>query len=349
VKRLLALLALSLGLGLAGLYLATRDALLDPNAYVPAALSGPKVLLFLACLVLLWGLPALKLQLLASSHGHRLKGYQAWLVHVANVFGVAMTPSGAGGGPGMMMALSRFGLPAGTALGVAVQVFVLDLAVFSLATPLALAYLLLGSAVSLPFRLELAALAAALAGAALAVVLLRWPRPAVRLLLGLGRLRWLGRLGPRLQAMAREYYRGVLALQGMSWGRWSLLLAVNAVTWAANFALFWVLLAIYGIATPAAAILGLLAVLTLVSFVVPTPGASGFMEFVVGLAMSGRVSSEAVAPAILIWRACTFYVAYLLGPIAGWAILLDRPPRWLSRLLRRRNHASGFDGRREGD
>lgn len=339
MKRLLALFALSIGLGLAGLYVATRDALLDPAAYVPTGWSWPLAALAAACLLTIWTLPLVKLVDLAAWHRHRLKPYQAWLTHVASVFGVAMTPSGTGGGPGMMMALHRFGVPAGTALGIAVQVLVLDLLVFAVLIPLGLAYLVLVSPVEMPWRLELAALAAALIGGAAALVLVRYPRPVVRLLLAAAAARWTGRFGPCLRGMAREYYRGAVSFRGMRAPLWSKLLAINAIAWLANFLLFWVLLRLYGLEAPAPAILAVLAMLTLVSFVVPTPGASGFMEFVVGVAMSERVPSESVAPPILLWRAGTFYLVYVLGPLAGWLILLDRPPRWLRRLGRMRRMA----------
>lgn len=336
MKRLVLLFVSSLALGLAGLYLATRDAFLDPRAYVPVTGTWVHGAALLLCLFVIWILPLVKLRDLARWHGFAVRPHQALLAHVASVFGVAMTPSGTGGGPGMMMALHRFGVPAGTALGIAVQTFVLDLIVFAVLIPLGVAYLYLAGAAAVPWRLETTALVAALAGGAVALVLLRRPRALVRVLLGAAASPWTSRFAIRLRGAAREYYRGARAFGGMTWGLWSKLLGITVVTWVANFVLFWLLLRLYGVDVALLAIVATLAALSLISFVIPTPGASGFMELVVGLAMEGGVDAGRVAAPILLWRFGTFYIVYLLGPLSTWAILLERPPRWMERLARLR-------------
>lgn len=345
MKRLVALIVLSIGLGMAGLYLATRDALLDPAAYVPERLSLATVGLLVACLGAIWVVPLFKLRDLARAQGYRISAYQAWLAHIASVFGTAMTPSGTGGGPAMLVALNRFGVPAGAALSMAVQVLILDLVVFAVFIPVGLAYLFLVSPIGVPGSLEVAAVVAAAIGAAAALALARFPKPVVRLLLWVSRFRWLQRYSEWVASMAREYYRSANSFQKMRLGRWIELLGITVVAWLANFTLFWTLLLIYGIDAAPLAILAILSMLTLISFVVPTPGASGFMEFVVGVAVSGQVTAQTVAAPILFWRLGTFYLVYVLGPLSGWLILLDRPPRWMRRLarLRHRRRRDGSD------
>jgi uncharacterized membrane protein YbhN (UPF0104 family) len=83
------------------------------------------------------------------------------------------------------------------------------------------------------------------------------------------------------------------------------------------------------------ATLALLSSITLVSHVVPTPGASGFVEAAVGLSVG---AGGGAAAALLIWRLASFYVIFLLGPPAGWLLYLSRPVA---------GDASAAHGRRE--
>jgi len=68
VKRLIALFLLSLGLGLGGLYLATREALFSPATYAPTELSTGLLALAVVMLLALWGAPVVKLMVLARAH-----------------------------------------------------------------------------------------------------------------------------------------------------------------------------------------------------------------------------------------------------------------------------------------
>ena len=150
MKRLLALLVLSVGLGLLGLYVSTRSELLSAATYTPRGLTWPLAALCAASLVSLWLAPVVRLRLLAGAQGQRLTPGGAFLAHAAMVFGTAMTPSGTGGGPALMVALSRIGLPLGRGLGIAIQLFILDLVTFGWLIPAGLVYLLAASPFALP-------------------------------------------------------------------------------------------------------------------------------------------------------------------------------------------------------
>ena len=147
--RLVWLLLLSLGLGLGGLYLATREELFSAALYAPTELTPALAALALACLLALWLAPVAKLVLLARSQGQRLGWWHAFVAHVAQVFGTAMTPAGTGGAPFLVVALGEVGVPSGVGLALAVQLFVLDLAALGVLILLGLGYLLLASPVVL--------------------------------------------------------------------------------------------------------------------------------------------------------------------------------------------------------
>lgn len=335
MKRLIALIALSILLGVGGLLLAAGGTLLDPGVWVPPSGRGG----WWAWAALLtgvgWALPAAKIRILTAAQDTRLAWLHAWFVHVSGVFGTAMTPSGTGGGPAMVVALYRYGVAYGRGMGVAVQFFVLDLTAFAAIIPFGLAYLVWGSGVRVSLALEVVAVATALVATAAAIFLGRFPRPLVRLALWASNRAWLARFRGAIRKSARDYYRAALGFRRMPRPTVALLLGLSATVWLANFLLFWVVLRAFGLPASAGEIVALLSVLTLASFVVPTPGASGFMEFVTSLALAGRAGEASAAGPVLYWRLATFYVVYLVGPLVSWAIVLDRPPRWLRRRLRR--------------
>lgn len=338
MKRLIALFLLSLGLGLGGLYLATREALFSPATYAPTELSPGLLALAVVMLLALWGAPVVKLMVLARAQGIRVAPGNAFMAHVAQVFGSAMTPSGTGGGPLLLLALERVGVPAGTGLGIAVQLFVLDLATLGVLIPVGLVYLLAVSPIALSPLLSWLAGAAALVALAGSVALVLFPRPLTRLIHALSRWRPLARFARGLKRMAGDYHASARAFRGMPFATWLGLLAVNLAAWLANFALFWALLAMYGAQVKLLDVLSVLSIITLFAFFVPTPGASGVLELLLGLGLSGGAQSSIAAP-VLWWRAGTFYLAYLLGPICAWVLLAHNPPKWLRR--RRRTDSSG--------
>src|SRR5690606_26184922 len=113
--------------------------------------------------------------------------------------------------------------------------------------------------------------------------------------------------------------------------------ATNLAAWFANFALLWALLLIYGAQARILDVLAVLSIITLIGFFFPTPGASGFTELMVGLAVDARASAGSIAAPVALWRTGTFYIAYLIGPLMAWLMLARRPPAWLKRRRRGRD------------
>jgi len=335
VKRLLALLLLSVGLGLGGLYLATRESVLSASTYAPVNTSAWLVGVAVLSLITLWTVPVVKLRILARAQGAVISRGAAFTAHVAQVFGTAMTPSGTGGGPAMVLALERAGVKVGTGVGIAVQLFVLDLAALGVLIPIGLAYLLLASPLELPVATSYLAAIAAVAALALAIALSRFPGALYRLLIAVSRWRLLRRYKERLTRVARDFYVSAVAFRDLPLATYVALHATNLCAWLANFLLLWALLVIYGAEARLLDVLAVLSIITLIGFFVPTPGASGFTELMVGLAVEARSATASIAAPVALWRAGTFYVAYLLGPLLAWLMLARRPPAWLKRRRRR--------------
>ena len=320
-RRLVALLG-TLALGFGGLYAVDGAAAFQARTYRLPPLSPPLGLVFVAASAAYWVLPALRLRVLGAVQGQALPLSTGLLVHLAGLFSAAVTPGGSGSAPAIAAGLRRAGLPLGTAVAMAVQVTVLDLLFFVWALPLSLAYLAVSNAPALSGDVIAVALTCTVAALAASTVLGRSPRPIVRLLLWLARRPSLSRFRQRLTAVARGYYRSSRLFVTMRWTTWCSLHALGALSWLGMFVLFW---ALARAVQPLEALttIASLTIATLVAFVVPTPGGAGFIEVAVGYGVGSFVPQTDLVAPLLLWRVATFYLVFLLGPVASWLLFTD--------------------------
>jgi uncharacterized membrane protein YbhN (UPF0104 family) len=155
-----------------------------------------------------------------------------------------------------------------------------------------------------------------------AILLGRYPRLVVSLLLTIAKLPLLRRFEVRLRKIAHDYYRSSRSYLRMPVSTWLKLHLLTAGNWLGGFVLLWGLLKLYGVDTSFLGTLALLGVITLASQFVPTPRGAGFVEATVGLSI-GTSQGGGVAAALLVWRLLTVYASFLLGPLAGWLLLLS--------------------------
>ncbi|MDQ3864021.1 MAG: flippase-like domain-containing protein [Actinomycetota bacterium] len=322
LKRTLFALVLSLVLGFAGLYLVAGGAVFRSGTYQVQNSSISIMVLIVAAFLGKWLSPAARIGLLCRAQKVRFPYRYALLVHLSAMLIAAFTPNNTAVGPATAAALSRLGVPLGRGIGVVVQVFVLDLIFFSWAVPASVGYLLYSNELELPSGVRAAAFSIAALAVAGAVILTRYPRLVVRFILAAAKWPPLWRFAPRLRKTAREYYRSAKAFLHMPAIFWVSLNLVTVVGWFSSFVLFWALLKFYGVEADLLATIATLSSVTLVSHVVPTPGASGFVESVVGFSIGARAGGHAAA-ALLIWRLASFYAIFLLGPAAAWLLYLS--------------------------
>jgi uncharacterized protein (TIRG00374 family) len=343
MKRAIAIFTFSLGLGVFGLWLVYRDELLRPENY---RLAHPNPLLIAVIALAFAGqilAPALKLLLLCRYQDMPMKFRKAVPVHLATVFGAVITPSNSGGAPATVMALSRLGYPVGKAVGVASQIFLLDLIFFAWAGPLGLAYLIYSRRIQLPLKAEILTVVAVVVAVGVAVALSRYPRRISSGLIWLAGRPFLRRFEARLKVVARDYYRSAQAYLRLSGGNYAALQAFTALSWLSSYVMLWALLRLYEEPANLLVLTALLANISLVANFVPTPGGSGFIEAAVGLT---AVGASATAPLVL-WRALNYYVFFLLGPLAGLLLYRSRPLLRLPRPRRPRLPGRGR-GRKGG-
>ena len=330
LKRTAIALLVSLALGFAGLYLVLGEAVFRPGTYRAQNSSVPLVALIVVALLAKWFSPAVRVGLLCRGQGIPLPYRSAVVVHLVAMFVAALAPQNTGFAPATVAALSRLGVPVGRGVGVAVQIFVLDLIFFAWAVPLGVGYLVYSDALELPPGAGALAFATGCLAVVLATALSRRPQLVAGLIFAVARWQLVARFASRLRRVARDYYRSARDFLKMPASYWLALHLATAAGWLGGFVLFWLLLELYGVEAGFLATLATLSSITLVSHVVPTPGASGFMEAAVGLSIGANPGGGAAA-AVLVWRLASFYVVFLLGPPAGWLLYLSRPAAFPAR------------------
>jgi uncharacterized protein (TIRG00374 family) len=315
-------LLLSLALGFAGLYLVVGAAVFRPETYRVQNLSVAVVTFIGIAFLAKWFSPALRVGLLCRGQRIPLPYRSALLVHLFAMFVAALAPQNTGFGPATVAALSRLGVPVGRGIGVSVQIFVLDLVFFAWAVPLSVGYLVYSGTLELPPGAGALAFATGCLAIVAAAALSRRPQLVVHLILAVARWPLLERFASRLRKVARDYYRSARDFLKMPASYWLTLHLATAAGWSGGFVLFWLLLKLYGVDAGLVATLATLSSITLLSHVIPTPGASGFMEAAVGLSIG---TNQSAAAALLVWRLASFYAIFLLGPPAAWLLYLSRP------------------------
>jgi uncharacterized protein (TIRG00374 family) len=324
LKRTVIALLLSLALGLAGLYLVVGEAVFRPGTYRTQNPSVPVMVLIVLAFLAKWFSPAMRVGLLCRGQKIPLPFRSALLVHLAAIFVAALAPQNTGFGPATVAALSRLGVPIGRGIGVAVQIFVLDLVFFAWAVPASIGYLIYADTLELPAGVRVIAFSTGCLTIVAAVALSRRPQLVVGLIFAVARWQLMARFASRLRKIARDYYRSARDFLKMPASYWLALHLATAAGWFGGFVLLWLLLKLYGVDAGLLATLAILSSLTLVSHFVPTPGGSGFIEAAVGLSI-GANPGGGVAAALLVWRLASFYVIFLLGPPAGWLLYQSRP------------------------
>lgn len=314
---------LSVVFGVVGLVVVAGRAVFQPETYLLTHYRPGLALLALLAFLATWLAPVFRIQILCRER-IKVPFGRALLVQLATSFGAAVTPGKSGAGVAGTAALSTLGLSVGQGFNLAVQQALLDLAFYSFALPLSLAYIVLSGKFQLPLSLELAGLALSVGLVAAIVFKRNLPRLLLRGALLATRLPLPGRVTRWLRRATLDYYRSAHTLE-LSRAEWLGAHVATAVGWLGNYFLLWTLLQLDGAEAALPAVLAIVTVVSITANVVPTPGGSGFTEVAVGLATQAQSSSR-VAAALLLWRLGTFYIIYLVGPLVSWLLYRTRSP-----------------------
>ena len=309
------LLLSALGIGLVVVWTGERESLAQLGS-----LSLGALLLGLGSLALHYLSGGVRLALLARFCGAPVSLVRGTRAFVLGLFCAALTPSGGGNAPAIALSLRRDGVSGSLALALAIYTSVLDMLFFAWAVPAAALVLALSG--SLPPALGW------LSVLATPVCLLLWYALSFevgrlkRLLLRLFSLpllkrwqrtssRFLSQLDETSQFVARQPLKRQLSLQG-----------VTAVLHLALYAIFFFVANDLGLQVTLAETLALLLLVSVTSYVVPTPGSSGYLEVALTYAFAANGDAALVIPAVLAWRAFSFYLSIVIGATLGGGILI---------------------------
>jgi uncharacterized protein (TIRG00374 family) len=253
-----------------------------------------------------------------------------------NAWGGFLTPTQTGGGPVMIYALKRYGVPLPEAMISSLMTFVATVVFFAVAGPVAL---LLGAGHSLErhgilgraftlydlFRLSLGAfIAIGLVMIALFVFPGLARRLAQRLVTWLdtrGSRRLAGRVAELREGVDRSHDCLVAFFRGRGWGAMAVAVVLSALAFANRLAAGYVVLRMLDIRAHFVDVILLQTLITFLLYFAPTPGGSGLAEVLSAAVMSIYVPRVLTPSYILLWRVITCYITVGVGSFVFW--------RWL--------------------
>ncbi|MEX2540161.1 MAG: lysylphosphatidylglycerol synthase transmembrane domain-containing protein [Trueperaceae bacterium] len=271
-----------------------------------------------------------RLAVLVAMAGDRVNAWRATRAFVLGLFGAAITPSGGGNGPAIALSLIRDGVRSSVAWSITVYGSISDLLFFAWAIPASALVLHLTGHLAdarllwLAFGLSAASLllwyllafelarATRLGGRIFSLAgLRRWRRPAMRTLAG---------IGAATATVTRSHIGWHVLLQLLTIGLHLLL-----------YSIFFLLARALGADLNFLVSQAVLLLVSATSYLVPTPGASGYLELALSYSFSSQLSAGVLAASVLTYRALSYYAAVLLGGILGGAVLskelIKRTPR----------------------
>ncbi len=307
-------LGLSFSLGFLALRWFVGPALFSVETY---HLNNPKPNIIAFCFITLlahWIFPVLRFKLLCSFQNLQLTFFTSLTVHLSTIFGALTMPGNAGGTPVLIFALRRLGLPFGAGFAIVAQLILLDLAYFALLVPLSVFYAFHTELLSLPKTILSLVLALSTLFFLVGVLLSFFPQLGKQLLSYFGKQKWVQALTKRIN---QNYRQSISRFGTISIAQRFNLHLLTMLSWLTRSAFLWGLLILFDVHTLLINILASLNIINLLSNFMPTPGGSGFVEIAIGWSLRAEeVETTLIAGPILLWRLLTYYINFLLGPLA---------------------------------
>lgn len=263
----------------------------------------------------------------SDSEQPTLKLSQGIQAHILGLFSAAITPSGTGHVPMVALSLNRAGLPQARAWSIAVYTSILDLFSFAWLLPTALLILLFGNTEAFPMSnfgtgYKIAILAVSLALFIIGYLINHHIQVLENALRWLCRHSFLRRWYKKIRRFSQELFQRMQQLSQQSLQRHLYIQMVNSLMHISGFCILWVLLWGVQIHVPFLETTALTFLLLLLSFVVPTPGGSGYLEASASLLVGHSQAIVLVLTAVVLWRFLTHYANIILGLLLGGRGLL---------------------------
>jgi len=253
-----------------------------------------------------------------------------------NTWAAFLTPTQTGGGPLMIYALKRYGVPLPEAMISSLMTFVATVVFFAVAGPVAL---LLGAGRSLEqhgilggtftlydlFRLSLGGF---IAIGLVMILLFAFPELARRI--GQQLVGWLQRRrSPKMASRVNQLSEGVdrahhclvAFFRGKGWAALAAAVVLSSLAFGNRLAAGYVVLRALDIQAHFVDVILLQTLITFLLYFAPTPGGSGLAEVLSAAVMSIYVPRGLTPSYILLWRVITCYLTVAFGSFVFW--------RWL--------------------
>ena len=301
-----------------------------PDAFTPASLATLRRLkpYHYAAVALStvgwWAASALRFKLLSRAVERPIRFHQGVRVTLAGIFAATVTPSGGGSGVGVAISLTRYGLSLHEAVAVTTLTLTLDLAFFTWAVPASFFYLLAQS-VRLPGQ-NLGVVVVVVSLALLTLGYLVTFRLAL-LSRGLKRVAFLSPLRPLRRRLLRFVNELTTAhalfnrREGFEHLGFHLL---TALTWLFHLGLLNVVAWALELSVGPLELLALHLLILTLSFAIPTPGGSGYLEAALALVLKGDAPAQTLSVAVVVWRVFGYYLYFLVGPLNSFTLLARR-------------------------
>ena len=322
--RLWQTLLLSLVLGLGCLYLILPETFQWETLRTLAVLGPPQLALLVGVLALRWLVGGWRTVLLVRFSGASLSFWQGVRAHIVGLFAAVVTPSGGGSAFGVTWFLTRYGVPLQNAAIVSVLILVLDMAFFAWSVPLSFLYL---SQIGTP--LPLAGLGWFVAFFSVAIFTLSLLLTfRLRLVIwgvrAMFRLPGLHRYAEKVDGFLENLELASRTFAGAPWPVHLGLHACTALFWLVSFGFLIVVALTLRLEVPPSELLAIHTLIHAFAFLIPTPGASGYMEGALSLALAGRASPQMISTTVIVWRSLSYYLYFILGPLISGRALLRR-------------------------
>ncbi|HEX7004884.1 MAG TPA: lysylphosphatidylglycerol synthase transmembrane domain-containing protein [Trueperaceae bacterium] len=261
-----------------------------------------------------------RLRILVSMVGERVNLWRATRAFVLGLFAAAVTPSGGGNAPAIGLSLIRDGVRSSAAWSVTIYSSIADLLFFAWSIPVA-SLVLYRTDGLLSFRLFWLSLLVSVASLVLWYLLAFELGRATRLSGKLFSLPGLRRWRKRVMRSLADVGTATAQVTDSHLGLHLLLQLLTALLHLLLYAIFYVIATSLGAQVALPVSLAILLLVSVTSYFVPTPGASGYLELAMSFAFARQLPSALLTATVVGYRALSYYAAILLGGLLGGAVL----------------------------
>jgi glycosyltransferase 2 family protein len=313
--------AISLLLSVGMLFLVLRGNTFDLASLSNIITFQPLGLLLLIGTLIGWWLCAgWRIQILAENRQVTL--FRATRAYILGLFSASVTPAATGQGLAIGWYLSRY-IDGRKAAGIAVFTIALDLVFYAWSLPIS--YLVLqagGVKIPIPGGEITVVLVAALA------LLLAWAlayraSSLARVTWGIFSLTWLKRWRYKAVTSVWRVSRSLSSFTKLPASQQIMLHIITAIFYFLHFGVLNAVAIMLGIEMQHVNVLALQTLIVALSFVIPTPGGSGYFEAALAVALVGQVPDSTRGLLILVWRMSSYWIYFLIGPLIGGMALLN--------------------------